>query len=130
MPPLPFSARTVAAVSVFPCIFVASPQGARRLTCNVATVSSLALAYAQLTAVYPQIIHQDTENNRADLYAAIATAIATLCALNTTLQGMTASGDAAFVLADMQIVVANALAALQTITPWNRCPNNNPPPSF
>ena len=130
MPTLPFSKRTTAAVSLFPTIFIASPQGAQRLAGDAATVAALALAYAQLTAVYPILIHQDTANNRADLYAAIKTAISTLCALNSTLQGMTASGDAAFVLADWQIVVANALAALQTITPWNRCPNSSPPPSF
>lgn len=111
----PFSLRTTSVVAVFACIFIASPQGASLLTTNVATISALALYYGQLTNVYPLLLHQDTANNRSDLYAAIASAEATVQLLNGVVAGMIAAGDNGFVLRSMQIVTANALASLKNV---------------
>lgn len=115
MIPLPFSLRTVSVTAVFACIFIASPQGATTLTKNPATVGALALSYAQLTNIYPVLCHQDTANNQADLYAAIAVAATAVSGLNTILAGLTAIGDAGFILQGMQIVAANALTSLQNV---------------
>ena len=113
--PLPFSRRTTAAVSVFACIFVASPTGAQTLTSNVSTITALQLEYSQLINVYPLLIHQDTANNAADLDAAIAQAETVVASLHATIDGMMASGDAFYVLQGMQEVVAHALASLQAV---------------
>lgn len=112
--PLQFSRRTTAATAVFACIFIASPmQGAGQFTKNPATLGALQLEYAQLINVYPLLIHQDTANNQADLYAAIAQAITAVAALNGTIDGMMAAGDNKVVLTGMQVVVAQALTTLQ-----------------
>ena len=115
MLPLPFSKRTTSTVSVFACLFVASPAGAPTLTTSVSTKIALQLSYSQLVNIYPVLIHQDTANNRADLYAAINKAAGIVDNLHTTVQAMTATGDNAFLLSEMQIVVANALVALQSV---------------
>lgn len=113
--PIPFSRRTTAAVSVFACIFIASPTGAQTLTSSVPTITALQLEYSQLINEYPLLIHQDTANNQADLYAAIAKAETTVSNLHDTIQAITATSDNAFVLAGMQEVVAHALASLQAV---------------
>jgi hypothetical protein len=113
--PLPFSKRLTASAAVFACIGITSPQGAPRLTSNVPILVALQLEYSQLINIYPVLIHQDTANNRADLYAAIAKATTTVENLNTTIESMMAVGDAGFQLRDMQIVVANALTALHNV---------------
>ena len=112
--PLPFSKRTTAAAAVFACLSIASPmQGAPTLTSNVAILTALQLEYAQLVNLYPVLIHQDTANNQADLYAAIATAIIVVGQLNSTIDMLMASGDQGFVLSRMQSIVASALINLK-----------------
>jgi hypothetical protein len=115
--PLPFSKRTSASVAVFACIGVAAPApvGAAQFTTNAATIAALQLSYAQLVVEYQILRHQDTANNRADLYAAINNAVTTVSTLNTTLSTLSATGDAGVVLQQMQIVVANALVALKLV---------------
>jgi len=112
---LPFSKRMTAAAAVFACLAIASPRGAQQLTTIPATIAALALSYAQLIKIYPALIHQDTANNLVDLYAAIGLAVIAVGALNTTLQAMSASGDAGVQLRQMQIVVANALSTLNNV---------------
>jgi Concanavalin A-like lectin/glucanases superfamily len=80
-----------------------------------ATTATLQLVYAQLLAVYAVLRHQDTANNQIDLFAAIAQAKTTVATLNTTINSVTASGDALVKLLKMQSVVAQALATLQNI---------------
>ena len=110
MQPLPFSKRTTASVAVFACLFIASPQGAQMLSETVNTKVSLQLSYSQLINVYPQLIHQDTANNAADLQAAINTSVTILTNLKATLDAMMETGDQSFVLAHMQQVVTGGLA--------------------
>ena len=108
---LPFSKRETSAVSVFACIFIASPHGASAAS----ILGALSSEYAQLLQVYALLIRQDTANNAADLDAAIAMATTVVGNLSATLNTMLASGDAGIKLAGMQIVAANALAALQKV---------------
>ena len=110
--PIPFSRRTTASTAVFSCIFIASPQGAQTLSPSVPNLSALALEYAQLVNLYPQLIHQDVANQQTVLTAAITSAITIVTALSATLQSMTATGDAAFILNGFRIVAANALTNL------------------
>lgn len=114
--PLPFSQRTTAATATFACIFIASPQGAPKLTTNPTTLGALQLEYAQLLNIYPELIHQPTANNQADLYAAIAQALIIVDQLSATLDAMAATGDAALVLEQMQNVAAHAVTSLQYVT--------------
>lgn len=107
---LPFSKRTTAAAALFLCIFIASPQGAQMITTVVSQISALALAYGQITAIYPALIHQDTANNDADLDMQINAAVTAVTSLNATMQGLTSSFP--ITLTRMQIVVANALQSL------------------
>jgi hypothetical protein len=113
--PIPFSKRTTASVAVFDCIFIASPQGAQKLTTAALTIAALQLVYAQLVTVYAVLRHQDTANNRIDLYAAIATALIAVANLQFTINAMTATGDAALVLTGMQSVAASAFTSLQKV---------------
>lgn len=108
---LPFSVRTTVAIAVFACIFIASPQGAQKLTSTPATIAALALDYAQLNNIYPIVINQSAGNSQTALAAAITQAVTTVTALNATLQSISGSG---FELKAMQIVVANALMAIQS----------------
>jgi hypothetical protein len=110
---LPFSERTTSSVAVFACIFIASPQGAQSLSPSVPLLSALALEYAQLTNIYPTLIHQDVANQQVKLQAAITSAIAIVTSLVTTLLNMTATGDNLFVLEHYQIVATNALTNLK-----------------
>lgn len=109
MSELPFTPRTVAAIAVFNCHSIAAPAGAQMLTMIPATIGALQLDYAQLFHIYRRLIHQDVANQKALLVTAVNDAVTAIAALNGTLQGMTATGDQAFVLAHFQIVVANAL---------------------
>lgn len=117
--PIPFSKRTTVAVAVFACIGIASPQGPIQKIAsdelNVPILTALQLEYAQLINIYPLLIHQDTANNQADLYSAIDKAAVTVANLNATIDSMMASSDAGVVLADNQIVVANALTAIRKV---------------
>lgn len=114
--PLPFSKRMTASSAVFNCLFIASPQGAQTFAFgNGVVLGALSLEYAQLVVEYQLLRHQDTANNRADLYAVIAQAVTTIGNLNTTIQAMTASGDAGVQLNLMQIVVRNALTSISTV---------------
>src|ERR1700687_3089745 len=97
--PLQFSKRLSAAIAVFDCIFIASPQGAQTLTPNGVTIGALQLEYAQLVAIYALLRREPTANNDADLDAAIAQAVTTIGNLKTTINSMTATGDAGIVLA-------------------------------
>jgi hypothetical protein len=115
MVPLSFSKRLTASAAVFPCIFIASPQGAQMFSQTVATTSALALEYAELTNVYPLLRQQDVPNQQEVLYANIATATTIVAALNTTIQTIMAQSTAGFVIRGMQIVVANALASLKRV---------------
>ena len=112
---LPFSKRTTASVAVFPCILIASHHGAQKFTSTAATIGALQLEYAQLSHAYRKLRHQDTANNRVDLYAAIALAETAVANLNVTISAMTATGDNAVLLQGMQIVVANALTSIQSV---------------
>lgn len=111
-PQLVFSKRTTAAAAMFPCIFIASPQGAQAITAVVSQVSALSLAYSQLINIYPALIHQDTANNDADLDVQINAAVTAVTSLNTIMQGLTVNFLLHGALAQMQIVVANALQSL------------------
>ncbi len=120
---LPFSKRATSAVAVFACIGIASPQGAAALTNQngslVATPTQLGaiwLVYAQLVGIYQQLLHQDVANQKSVLNAIVAQAVTVVGTLNTTLDAMTATGDAKFLLVGMQEVTANALAALDNVT--------------
>ena len=73
------------------------------------------MEYGGLLAVYRRLIRQDAEHSRAILYAAVNEAVAIVGNLNATIALLTATGDAAFVLAGMQEVVANALTTLQNV---------------
>jgi hypothetical protein len=118
MIPLPFSKRTTSVAAVFACIFVASPmQGARQFTTDVPTITALQLEYAQLINLYPALIHQDTANNQADLYAAIATATTIVGQLNTTVATIMVSAvdPNRAQLAVMQSITASALASLKAV---------------
>lgn len=99
--------------AVFACIFIASPQGAQKLSTTVSNTSALATQYAQLTNVYPSLINQDFANRQTPLYAAIATAVTTVTNLIATLASIVASGDSGFILRGMQVVASNALTALK-----------------
>lgn len=114
--PLPFGDRMTACAAVFSCIFIASPQGAQTFAFgNAAIIGPLQLSYAQLLSVYRQLINSDTPNLPADLNVEINTAVTVVGTLNTTIQAMTATGDASSQLAGMKIVVANALTELQNV---------------
>jgi hypothetical protein len=115
MIPIPFSTRTTSAAAVFACIFIASPQGAPKLTTYATYLGALQIEYSMLINIYPVLIHQDTANNQADLYAAIAKAVAIVQSLNTTLDAIVATGDAGIVLAGMQQVAAHALTNLLAV---------------
>lgn len=117
--PLPFSKRTTAAMATFACIGITSPMtGAPLLTANVATISALALVYGQLTSIYPVLIHQDTANDQANLYAAVAkatTAVQQLSRILAALPLNPALADGQNKLQRAQIVVANALTNLENV---------------
>lgn len=112
---IPFSQRTTAAVAVFACIFIASPQGAQGLRgVTVAQISALALEYGQLINLYPSLITQDVANQQSVLNAEIASAITIIGNLSTTLAGMTASTpDSQVILAGWQSIVANMLVQVK-----------------
>jgi hypothetical protein len=113
---LPFSKRETASVAVFNCIFIASPDGAQQFVFgDGATIGALQLEYAQLVVAYALLRHQDTANNRVDLYSAIAKALTAVSALNVTIDAIVATGEAGVRLAAMQTVVANALVSLQAV---------------
>ncbi len=117
MQPISFSLRTSTAIAVFSCIFVASPmQGARQFTSDVPTVTALQLRYAELINLYPQLVHQDVANQRVVLYGLIAQALTIVSSLNTTVQGMSATGDQGVQLKIMQGIVQSALASLNAVT--------------
>jgi hypothetical protein len=108
--PIPFGKRTTAAVALFACFRIASPAGARKFTSDALTIAALQLEYAQMLHIYHRLRHQDTANNRADLFAAIDAGVILLRSLNATIQGMMASaGDNEIALKGMQVVVYNAL---------------------
>lgn len=113
--PLPFSDRLTACTAVFPCLLIASPQGAQTIPTSIANLSALSLAYAQLVSVYSQLINTDTANDRFDLNAEVNTAVTVVGNLNTTLQAMTATGDTGVKLANLRVVVYNALTVLQKV---------------
>lgn len=106
---IPFSKRTTAAVAIFSCLFIASPQGAQTLATNYTQLSSLAFEYGQLINSYHLLVHQDTANNEADLDAEVVAAAEIVANLKATLGTMTALGDNILLLAQMRSVVANAL---------------------
>src|SRR6202790_2331646 len=111
--PIPFGDRLTACVVTFACVGVAAPAGAQKIAFgNVGMISALQLAYAQLLRAYALLINTDSATARADLTTAITAAVAAVGMLNSTLQGMTAVGDAAIQLAGMQIVVYNSLQSL------------------
>ena len=78
------------------------------------TIAALQLSYAQLTTLYQQLRQQDIPNQEAVLDTLIASAIVTVSALQTTVDGLAASTpDGSVILQGMQSVVANALASLK-----------------
>lgn len=114
--PLPFSKRLTAAVAVFDCIFIASPQGAQQFAFgNGLILGPLQSEYAQLNSVYGILRRQDVPSQKTVLYAAINKAVTIVASLNATTQAMTATGDAGIQLAGMKVMVANALATLQNV---------------
>ena len=104
---LPFSRRETTAVSVFPCIFAA--KFSQTLTSTASIIGALQVQYAQLNSVYAILIHQDTANNAAVLHTAIATSLAIVTRLNTTVQLITSTLQNAVALANVQSSVKNAL---------------------
>jgi hypothetical protein len=112
--PTPFSLRTTTAICVFNCLFIASPQGAQQFVFgNGTTIGALQLSYAQLVALYQELRQQDIPNQEVVLDGLIASAISTVTVLQSTIDAIMESGDAGFVLAGMQQVVANALTNLR-----------------
>ena len=113
---LPFTQRTTAAVAVFGCILIAAPAGAQQFVVgNAVPTVALQLEYAQLLVNYKILREQDIVNQRAVLVAAVADAVIIVGKLNTTLAGMTASGDDGVLLAHMQMVVRAALRQVQDV---------------
>ncbi len=113
---LPFSQRTTTAVAVFACIQIASPEGvARTLTSDASVIAALQLVYAQLNHVYRILIHQDIVNQRVVLIAAVALAATIVSSLKSTLDAITASGDARIVLTGIQSIVAGALTQIDNV---------------
>jgi hypothetical protein len=113
---LPFSQRTTAAVAIFACIQIASPEGvARTLTSDAAVIAALQLIYAQLNHVYLILIHQDIPNQHIVLVAAVALAVTIVASLNSTLAALTTSGDARIALTGIQSVVAGALSQINNV---------------
>ena len=134
---LPFSKRTTAAVALFNCIFLASPQGAQSLPTTVAQVSALAFAYGQMVNTYAQLIAQNVSNSYSpivpspanQLEQAINQAVTLISGLVSTLNGMSATtpfnrqilflpsnyqvSDVATLLKHYQIVAQNALTQAQ-----------------
>jgi hypothetical protein len=114
--PLPFTQRTTAAVAVFAAIQIAAPAGAQQFVVgNAVPTAALQLEYSQLLANYTILRQQDIVNQRAVLVAAVADAVIIVGNLNTTLAGMTASGDEGVLLLHMQNVVRGALKQVQDV---------------
>ena len=69
LPILPFPIRTVAAVSSFPCIYIAAPgQGAPLLPGVTGPQrAAMALQYAQITQSYQLLLNQDTGPNQTSI---------------------------------------------------------------
>lgn len=113
--PLPFSLRTVTAICVFNCLFIASPQGAQTFAFgNAAIIGPLQLSYAQLVTLYTELRQQDIPNAEVVLDGLIASAITTVLALQSILSAIvTATPDGSVILHGMQTVVANAIANLK-----------------
>lgn len=87
---LPFSKRTTTAVTLFKCLFVASPQGAQAVdTVTVAQIAALQLEYATLFSTYRKVQHQDVANQAAVLDTYIMQAQTVILQLQSTLNGMT-----------------------------------------
>jgi hypothetical protein len=113
---LPFTQRTTTAVAVFACILIAAPAGAQQFAFgNDAMITTLKLEYEQLLVNYKILREQDIVNQRAVLVATVASAVLLVGNLNTTLSGMTASGDNGIRLAHMQTVVRGALKQVQDV---------------
>lgn len=113
---LPFTQRTTTAVAVFAAIQIAAPAGAQQFVVgNAVPTAALQLEYSQLLVNYKILREQDIVNQRAVLVAAVADAVIIVGNLNTTLAGMTASGDDGVLLAHMQTVVRGALKQVQDV---------------
>jgi hypothetical protein len=80
---------------------------------NGVVLGSLQLSYAQLVALYQELRQQDVPNAEIVLDDLIASAITTVTTLQSTIDALMESGDAGFVLAGMQQVVAAALMNLR-----------------
>ena len=110
---LPFSERTTAAVTVFACLFAAS--NALLLTTNGVQKGALSLEHAQLFSIYRQLIHQDVANQHAVLEDIITNAATIIGNLNTTVQAITPTPQNQIALADLKILVANAVQVMVNI---------------
>jgi hypothetical protein len=116
---LPFSKRTTTAVTLFTCLFIASPQGAQQIdTATVAQISALQQEYATIFHTYRQVRHQDVANQASKLDVYILAAQTVIEQLQTTLNGMTQPNPPEYdelLLTHMQLVVDAAAVTMANV---------------
>jgi len=133
---LPFSKRTTAAVSLFSCIFIASPQEAQALPATPQQRNALAFTYGQMNNTYSRLIAQNVSNSYSPIVPSPANqleqninqAVILISGLVSTLDGMNAATpsnsillyppynlklpDIVLILANYRIVAQNALVQI------------------
>lgn len=116
---LPFSKRTTCSVTLFTCLFVASPQGAQQIdTVTSAQLGALSLEYATIFSVYRKVCHQDTANQAAVLDTYILQAQTVILQLQATLNGMAQPNPPeydALLLTHMQLIVNAAVVTIANV---------------
>ena len=116
---LPFSKRTTTAITLFTCLFIASPQGAQAVdTVTVAQIAALQLEYATIFSTYRKVQHQDQANQAAVLDANILSAQTVILQLQATLNGMAQPNPPeydALLLTHMQLIVNAAVVTMANV---------------
>jgi hypothetical protein len=117
IPPLQFSERATAAVTVF-AAFTVAQQGIQILHYSTLAIKGqLYGVHGQLIVIYDQMLRTDEVNVDVQLAALVASAIPLVSQLVTLTAQLPTTNNNATRVARMRIVANNALTTLESINP-------------